>query len=643
MSKKFKTKKAFSVVELMVAIGLFTVTFTYVGFYTIDILRFSQNNRYQLQASNKITEEVKLLNLYKRSNWGDIYSNADGTPKKIEVIAENITISDGQKVDGDFTSWITITDALRNPSGELSDTGSLDFRTKRIDLNVSWNDFLGSPQIVTKTFFMNDWNLLTLTEDLQNEFNDGTFANTATTLNDDGEVSLDTIIYANWCEPSVTQTAYDLPGSGIANNIRALPGKAHIGTASTTGTSYMNVTITDDIPPGVVVESTVEGYKANSVFGTDTHAYIANDLDTKEIVILDIQTIPYTEVGFVDGSGTTQALDVYIEGNRGYFLQGNQLRVFDASSPIGSRSVLGSYQLADTGLHLYVRGNYAYVLLTTFASKELQIIDISSPASMFESGYADVNVFITPNDLYVNEDATRIYIGNNSAFFQRELFLVDITAKTGARPTIASYETNGMSIKDLVNTPDNTRILLAGTSGEEYQVVNIENESSLTRCGGLQINSGVDGVAAVIFDDTFSAYAYVTTNDSSSELKVIRGGQGTGGGNGGVGYVEQGEYHSSVLDTGDTDTSYSYFTLNTQVPNNTSYEIQFRAGNNSNLSSETWIGPDGSSLTSFNQDSIDLSLPQELNNKRYIQYKIVMHSDTISTPVLEDITIYYQT
>ena len=67
--------------------------------------------------------------------------------------------------------------------------------------------------------------------------------------------------------------------------------------------------------------------------------------------------------------------------------------------------------------------------------------------------------------------------------------------------------------------------MLVGTKGEEYQLVDIANEATPSRCGGLNIDTGVKGVSSVLEADGDS-YSYIITGDSAAELKVIEGGPG---------------------------------------------------------------------------------------------------------------------
>ena len=83
-----------------------------------------------------------------------------------------------------------------------------------------------------------------------------------------------------------------------------------------------------------------------------------------------------------------------------------------------------------------------------------------------------------------------------------------------------------------------------GLGGEEYQVIDITNENAASRCGGFQMNSGINGVSTV-FTTAHRAYSGIITQDASTELKIIEGGPGGSGND----FVLSGTFESRIFDT----------------------------------------------------------------------------------------------
>jgi len=547
-------------------------------------------------------------------------------------------IVDGVTIKNDITISFVIDYINRDGFGAIVEVGGTrDLRTREIAFTGSWTDITGNSNSIQSSTLINDWETLTWKETTQADFTSGTTGtDTVVVNNSGGEIRLASALYNNWCNPLQSLTSYDLPGQGVAQSIAATPGKAYAGTgANSSSYTFTSVTITDTNPPVVNVLDTFDGYKANGIFGDPTYGYLATDNNAEEVVIIDISTNNFTKVGWFGASGSTDAEAVYVVDNVGYMTQGNKLRTFNLTSTAGSRAQLGTVTLSGTGTDIVVIGSYAYVSIAG-ATNEMEIYNVSNPASMSRVAWADINGQAA-SDLFVSADGNRVYIGTNSSTTQREFFIINTTSKSGSRPTIASYESNGMSVKGL--TVIDNKAILVGSGGEEYQVVNVATETAPVRCGGMNIDSGLNGVASVN-EASGNVYSYVISNDATTEFKVIKGGQGGGDANG-VGYVSSGTYLSSVFDTTKTNMVYYLLEWIATVPTGTSLRFQMRSGSTSDLTAQPWYGPDGTASTYFTVSGNDY-LPAASLNDRYIQYQALLTSDTVSTPLLQEIKLSYQ-
>jgi hypothetical protein len=217
---------------------------------------------------------------------------------------------------------------------------------------------------------------------------------------------------------------------------------------------------------------------------------------------------------------------------------------------------------------------------------------------------------------------------------------LDTTSKSGARPTIGSYDTNGMSVQGIAIIESDKRAILVGTGGEEYQALSIVNEATPTKCGGWQLDTGIFDIDSVT-DPLGNAFSYLVTGDTAKEFKILRGGPG-GGHEDGIGFPTTGTYESSVIDSESSNPIYYTIRWSGTVPANTNLRIQLRTGSlPSTILSQTYIGPDGTAGSYFTSQDANI-LPAILNGNRYIQYKLIFDSDTFSTPILNDLIINYQ-
>lgn len=635
---------AFSLAELLLGMGLFALLITSVATFSLDAMRAIRNSGVKVHAMQAIQETTNAVLMNKDSLWSLMVEHTgDGVKHMVyDAEAETYGFEDGSGPTSDGISLtLQINEVQRNQAGEIVTTaGVVDFHTRAIVIQVTWIDFLGMSNSLESTVYVSDWNTLRVMETTQAEFNTGTRDMTVITNEDDGEVTMETIIFADWCKPSLTQSSHDLPGQGVAQSIVAHPGSIFMGTGgNASGVSFAKMNFTASEPPVVSATGTFDGYKTNAVFGDGQYGYIGTDTNSREIVIINTATTPFSQIGYFDAPGNNSGRGVFATGNVGVMVTSSRLYTFDVTSKTGARPALGNVVLQNNISDLFVRGNFAYVTYTSGAV-QAHIISISNP-----SAPAIVGTITTPNTsltaVYVAEDETRAYLGANSSSSQREVFVIDVTTKTGNKTPFSSYETNGMSVTDLVVPEGSQRLLIGGKNGtEQYQVATLNNESNPQYCGGLAIVNGVNGVAAVT-ESNGNVYSHLVTNNPSAELRVLKGGPGGGGGNG-QGVASQASYSSSVFDTESETTQ--YFTLDWQgtVPNNAMVRVQVRTSEMNTFSGINWVGPDGTSGSYFSSPGV-MQLPQSLSNKRYLQYRVLFDSaDNIASGVFDQIEITYQ-
>jgi hypothetical protein len=611
-----------------------------VASFSTAAFRTNANARIRVEVSGYIREMSNALQLIKDNSWASIAEIPLDTQKHLAFSNGQYTIADGAEVKNGIAMSFIVSAVYRDVNRQIVENGgTLDPHSKRITFTAAWTDVLEIPLTMSSRVIINDWNTKRWRETLQSEFSQGTNDLTVVTNNVDGEVQMESVLYADWCNPAWTMTTSDLPGNGVAQALTTIPNEVFAGTGqNASGLSFIDIGLDESNPPIVSVLGTFDGYKTNDVFGENNFAYLATDTNFKEVVIVDILNAPFHLEGYFDVPGNGNASAVSVSGNTGFAVAGSKLYAFDLTAKTGSRLQLGSaFNLAGTGKTIKISGQYAYVV-TTSTSKQLQIINISNPASMTEAAWAQVDGN-GGTDVFISDDTNRAYLTTAVSTTKKELFILDISTKSGARPTLSSYETNGMSPRGVARVSD-LRLIVVGTSGEEYQVVNIENELSPVRCGGMNNDLGIYDVVPHT-NLTGNAYSYIVTGDPANEFRIIRGGPGGHGGQNGQGYAPNGSFTSRVFDTGSSLSYYYYIEWDETIPANSDLRFQVRAGNSPDLSMVPWIGPDGTSgtyFTTFNGET----LPSLLNLNRYIQFKAYYSSDTVGTPVLSEFRITYQ-
>lgn len=592
------------------------------------------------QATGLLREAEEAVRVVREHDWQTFATNGTFHPV---VNGSAWELASGPETINGLTRSILIESVNRNSSGTIaSGSGTIvDPSTKKITVTVSWTQPT-TGQIQSVQYLTRYLDNLSMTETTEADFTPGTTSGTAVVNNAGGEVELGSGGKGNWCKPNdYIQAEFDLPLSARSKVVKAIQGKAFSGTDATGGT-FTQLNISQDDPPQVSIANTISGYDTNDIFIDDHYAYIATNDVSKDVVIIDMNT--NTEVGYFNDDfwwGTAQG--VFVKGNVGYVTIGPNLHTFDLSTKTGSRPQLDEISLSPywwfpaTGYRLKVVGNYAYVALD-FGAAELQLINVTNPSNLSRVGSADVNSE-RGKDVAVNETGTRAYLLTDLSGSKRELFVINTQNKTGSLPKVGEYDSNGMNPNGLALVTEN-KLILVGTGGEEYQVVDISNENNPSRCGGLNLDNGVYGVSGVLESDG-EAFSYIVTKDPTAEFKVIEGGAGDS-------FSTDGTFISKALST-TYPTAFNYIMSNFTIPNQTTANYQVAVADpvsgSCNTANYVFVGPNGTSGDFYASES---AIPLDddgvgfENPGQCFKYKVYLHTDdSSSTPVLNSMTVNY--
>lgn len=643
-SKRFFWQKGYSLVELLVAMGVFGVLVTalFSGFIATREGKPQQERRFE--AITIFQETVEALRVIREQGWDTVATN--GVYYPIQTLTSWALSPGVETINAalGLTRSLEIGDVFRDSSGDIVASGGvLDPSTKAVIITISWSQPLVSSY--SHTIYLSRYldNLAFIHTTVADFDQTGAIATDVVyTSDDDGEIKLDAAGpgRGNWCQPGTAAVSQlDLPRQGAATAITAIQGKVFSATgANASGPSLAYVTVTDTLPPITTLTGTFDGYKTNDVFGTDQYGFLATDTNSSEVVIVNLSTM--TLAGYFDIPGAADGDSLFVLGSVGYVTSGATLYAFDVSSILGSSSQpsLGTVSLAGTAKSVYVVGNEAYVAIDS-GTNQLQVVSVSNPASMSVLGNLTVNG-ASGRDVYVREDGNRAYLVTAADASRPEFFIVNIENKS-APTAVSSYDTNGMDPKAVDLVLSGNRAVVVGVGAEEYQVVTITPEANPSRCGGFQEDTGIFDIATVVEGDT-DAYAYINTGQASSELKVIEGGPGGS-------YTMTGEYESAAFDTGSI-TAFNRLSFTGIVPGDTTLRFQLAGtplvSGSCGDESYTFVGPDGTSGTYFtlspNAIPFDSVPGGNDNPARCFKYKVFFDTtNLLQTPVLQDITVNY--
>ena len=630
--KLFKAKlKGFGLTELVLAIGIFAIMSSTLLLLVVDSTRTLENSRARTKAANLVGDINSKLLMIKSASWYGIARYTGEGEKHFQFESGEYAIENGPKEIDGLTYSFSIEPAQRDSNGNVVQSGGTnDPHTRMVLVNIQWMDFLGRVNSINPIIFVNDWDTSSIVYTTREDFTLGEHDNTIAVDITGGEIRLQSMFYADWCNPSLSMTSHNLPGQGFASNISVDGENAYMGTGgNASGLDFMKIHVNGD-PPSVTVQGEFnQNYKVNDVFGIGDIVLLATDRNDAEVAIIDTSVTPYSLIGRFDSSGSQDGNAIFAYGNRGFIAHGNNITMFDLSSHIGLRTSIATISSGSV-TDIFVEDKYIYVTIGA-NSNQFKIFEYTSNNIVQRASFT----FNTANgrSLRISEDNQRAYIttAQNSG---NEFFILDIANKT-APSLISSYNIPTMNPLNVAKV-DN-RAIIVGTSGEEYLVLDITNENLPVRCGGLNVDSGVNALAFV--KSGIKYYTYVVTRDASAEFKIIQGGPG-GGGADGHGYLPHGVHTSPVYDSGSQSSTYFILGLTSTIPEGTSLQIQFRTSNFSNMAGSIWVGPDGTEGTYYSLTGV-YELPSILTG-RYLQYRVIMESNTVVTPLVEEIVINYE-
>lgn len=651
---KALSQKGYSLVEMMVAIGLFAVMMPvlFAGFIASRDGKPQQENR--VIAASLLQETVEAVRIVREQGWEEFAVDGVFHPT-IDEGSGTWILTPGAETVNQFTRQITIEPILRNDEGEIDFIGgNPDPSSKRVIVEIDWDQPLVS-SVVSTIYITRYLDNLSFINTTSEDFSVDGYQMNNIEIVEYGDGALQLAPYypghGDWCRPTDFVVAeLDLPGSGRARNVAAIENKAFTGTVDDGG-NYVEIDISDNNPPQLDINALISGYRTNDVFIDENYAYLATTWDfDKSVVIIDLET--HQEVGFFnDTSWWGFAQGVYVKDNVGYVTAGPRLVTFDLSSKTGQRPELGRVNLAPgffywlaTGYRLKVVDDYAYVAMN-FNSSEMRLINVSNPSNPFRGARANVNRS-SGREVSVNEDGTRAYLTTTSSSTDPELFVINTAVSQSNKnnqsytlPIISSYDAGNMDPRGVSVVPGN-KIILVGVGGEEYQVIDSTDENNLVRCGGLSTGTGIYGVATIIEEDD-DAYSYVVTADSNAEFKVIEGGPG---------YDDplSGWYESAPFDASRAS-AFNRLIIEDLLPTGTSSQYQVAVSNpddgNCENADYTFVGPDGTVDSYYNENGplpLTNTADHYNNPGKCFRYKVFL--ETINrehTPILESILVNY--
>ncbi|MCB0749559.1 MAG: prepilin-type N-terminal cleavage/methylation domain-containing protein, partial [Ignavibacteriae bacterium] len=353
ISKVIKHKKAFGLLEVIIAVAIFLIIAT-SGLGILIANLSSSSLEQEIQAANLYAQEgLDAITSVKRENWNDLLTGTYGLTNT-NGYWELQGISDTQ---GKYTRQIQISAVERDGSNNIVNTGGTqDPATFKITSTVDWNFTNQKAKTIELIKYLTYWE-----EPIA--------------------------ITGDWTLPTQAGS-FDLPIAGGTDALKVkIDGNyAYVVTESASPNLYI-LDISDPYNPSVEGSITISGTIFNlSISGN--YCYLGTS-DSVEIQVVDVSdpTLPLN-VGSYDLSGTADVYGVDVSGDRLFVSRVGssdaEIVIFDISTPATPIEVSSFNYLTTTISELAVVGNFVYF---TTNGIEFGILDITDELNPTVSGY----------------------------------------------------------------------------------------------------------------------------------------------------------------------------------------------------------------------------------------------------------------
>lgn len=608
-------KKAFSLVEILLAIFVFTLFSTAVVYLSLDTASRATQVEIKNEALLYAEEGMEAVRNIRDRNYLDLVAGSYG----LSFAADTWSfVAAPETIDAYYQRTVLIEDVYRDGAGDIAASGTLDPETKKITVSVTWNwKGLIPKTTVLSTYFSNwtgdEWMQTTCTE-----FTGGTYVDTESQASaappaDNCAVEL---LYVEgssdfFCSMEAGSHGTDVVVDG---------GYLYFTTGNTNdGLMIADVaTLTDCTAEEIEVEEVDIGGKGRYLVKSGNYLYIGVQSSSKGLAVVDVSDpanpslVKQVNVGGYGNqplvSGTT--LFMGVEKSSNSFVS------YDISTPSNPTS-LGSYNPGSATRTVEVSGNYAYIGVDNSAST-LRVVDITNPAWLSYVTSLNLSAKAYALEYY----SSVLYVGTDGS---SSLKIVNLSNPLS--PSLTTAMDLGGKVQDL-KVESGYLYAPLDITNNSLAVLNVSTPLSPSVTYYADLTGKGTGVDSTV-DNVF------LTIDTANEGLVVRDTTS-------VELASPGTFTSSALDTGSTDTRYNFIEWEAIVPPTGSVTFQIRTASTlGGLSSATWVGSDGTNGTSYSVSPTAIVLDPGTTGNRYVQIQMTMTSDGVSTPVVESFSLNY--
>ena len=641
-------KKGFSLVELIIAIGVFGLLAS--GVFNVVIGNY--NNFYgtgdKQTVSEFAQEGIEAVRNIRDRSWHEIEDNIN---INLGVNKENeLWIFDGSSnIEGDLTRVIIISNVSRNQDGEIDSSGTNDNSTKLLTVTVSGS---GMDDFVLEEYLTNwDYSILEQTDwsggDGEEFWNNETMYDSGEYIDDSIEGELKLIFTPG--ESSFGEWS-DL---GSDANV-VLPNYAYdIAFSPDSNTAYVIGNTSFDL----------RKYDISDARNGNIKKAVSLNMPTTGYTIEVVKDGAYAFIGYytIDGSNAIGIIDLNGWNIYGYQNTGSNGRPYDFiyddvnnilyalcangyiytySFSNGILTDLNRGQLFTTSNRTAINkgaliNGYLFVV-TDDSSKAIIKIDASNPSNLTEvSSLANSNDFV---DIKYLETISydRFLVATEDKYGEFKI----IQDGAGSPSILSSFDLSGYYFKSLIYDQVNELVLMYDYYGRLFSIDISDREIPIAGpvsdtisyyynlasvpYHSMEYNSVLGGIFIL------ERLSFNSIKKMHFIMQPIEVGLGS--------YATLGKLYSSIIDLGSTNQELNSITINQSIPIGCSLNICLYTSDASTFSPSESICFN-ETAAEYTKDIIDT-----LDGNRWFRYTVSMspcNSDT-STPVLESIKLNYE-
>jgi len=482
-SRRLKNKRGFSVLEIVLAMGLFTIIAGGAAGVVIQAFSSTRLGEEETKATFLASEGLEAVRAIQERDFWALVAGTHG----LDSSTGKWELSGTQNTFGKYTRKIVISNIYRDASGNIVTSGGiLDLYTKRVEAVVTW-DFTPTRHNTVRlpTYF--------------------TYWESALCV---------------WGSGQVVATL-DLPGTGDGTAVLVVEDRAYVTTMRNAVTSgeFFILDITNPLSPTVLGKLRI-GDHVNDLAVSGNYAFLTTSKVDEELIVVNVSNPSSpTKVSSFDIPETSQANDVSVEGNYAYVVtqaatNGPELYIFDISNP-PSPALVGSLEVGNHVYGITVKDQRAY-LANARSDKELIIVDASNPQAPQELGAYNIPSAGAPGQAVDIIRAGVAYLVTRDNVGAIPEFYLLAVADPANISLIGSYDVSDRA--NNVGAGVGFALLATQKDDEEFMILDLSNPSSPSKVFSADLNGDAGGVS--LLED--KCVAFFVTADDSGEFQVVQ-------------------------------------------------------------------------------------------------------------------------